>query len=90
MARIEPHLRLTETYTEPNFLRLHTRATGGPERAVTIEHMSYNRPQEGLRGGWSCQSLVDGELMSKDDALFIARSYAERMSVPVIYESHED
>jgi hypothetical protein len=90
VATIKPTLRATETYTESNFLRLHTRSAPGAERAVTIEHMSYRARQAGRAGGWSCQSVVDGELMSRDDALFIARSYAERMHVPVIYECHED
>jgi hypothetical protein len=89
MATIKPSLRATETYTESNFVRLHTRPAQGAERAVTIEHMSYRSLRSG-GGGWRCQSVVDGELMSKDDALFIARNYAERMSVPVIYESHDD
>ena len=90
MARIKPHIRVTETFTEPNFLRVHTRSGEGAERNVTIEHMSYTASRENEYGGWRCQSLVDGELMSKDDALCIARSYAEQLSVPVIYECHED
>ena len=90
MARIKPQLRSTETYTEPNFLRLCTRAAPGSARSVTIEHLSYDAGQDGARGGWCCQSVVDGELMSKDDAMFIARNYAERLDIPVIYESHED
>lgn len=90
MARVKPHLRVTETYTEPNFLRLHTRATFDGECKVTIEHLCYEAPQQDSRGGWSCKSIVDGERMSKDDALVIARGYAEQMEVPVIYECHED
>ncbi|HEX7081648.1 MAG TPA: hypothetical protein VF329_11590 [Gammaproteobacteria bacterium] len=87
MTRLEPQLRDTETYTESNFLRLHT--ASAPRRApgdtvlVTIEHLCY-RPD----GGWRCSTIVDREAMSREDALFIAHSYAERNEVPVIYECH--
>ena len=56
-------------------------------RLVTIEHLSY-RADEGA--GWRCATIVDREPMSKEDARFIAHSYAERNDVPVIYECHSD
>jgi hypothetical protein len=89
MARFKPQVRPTETYTESNFLRLHTVAKpqSGAMRLVTIEHLSY-RADAGV--GWRCATVVDRETMSKEDALFIARSYAERNDVPVIYECHSD
>jgi hypothetical protein len=97
MARIRPSLRPTETYTESNFLRVHTFAKRRTEsvRLVTIEHLCY-RPQIGPDGaprgasGWVCETIVDGEAMSREDALFIAKSYAARNDVPVIYECHSD
>ena len=94
MARVKPNLRATETYTEPNFLRLHT----APEqrsgelpalRLVTLEHLSYRAGGSG-DGGWRCQTIVDGEAMSKEDALFIAHKYAQQHEIPVIYECHGD
>lgn len=89
MARLKPQLRPTETYTEPNFLRLHTAPSpdAGAGRLVTIEHLCY-RP--GAGNGWRCATIVDAEPMSKEDAVFIARSYAERNEIPVIYECHSD
>jgi hypothetical protein len=89
MTSIQPQVRPTETYTASNFLRLHTapEPEAGRLRLVTIEHLSY-RADAGV--GWRCATIVDGEAMSKEDALFIAHSYAERNNVPVIYESHSE
>ncbi len=89
MAKFEPQIRPTETYTESNFLRLHTAAQRREGRLllVTLEHLSY-RAEDGT--GWRCATIVDAEPMSKEDALFIAHSYAERNGVPVIYECHAD
>ena len=91
-AKIEPELRASETYTESNFLRVHTAppangAFRGAGRIVTIEHLSYGAT--GGRGGWRCATIVDRERMSKEDALFIAEHYAREHSVPVIYECHD-
>jgi len=89
MARVKPSIRPTETYTEPNFLRVYTAGQTAPqaERVATIEHLSYSAAGGGKRG-WSCTTIVDGEAMSKEDAMFIARSYAVEHDIPVIYESH--
>jgi len=92
MARIEPELRDSETYTESNFLRVHTaRAAEGGACAciVTIEHLSYRASTGRDAGGWQCSTVVDRERMSKEDALFIAEHYAREHSMPVIYECHE-
>ncbi len=92
MVRVKPSIRPTETYTEPNFLRLHTysRPSEPDIRLASLEHMSYEPPSDGGSSGWSCQTIVDGEAMSKEDALFIARTYAKENHIPVIYESHGD
>ena len=89
MARVKPSIRPTETYTEPNFLRVYTaeREPRG-ERLATIEHLSYTAAGGGKRSGWSCTTVVDGEAMTKEDAMFIARSYATEHDIPVIYECH--
>jgi len=57
-------------------------------RLATIEHLSYKPKGDGGRSGWNCSTIVDGEAMSKEDALFIARGYAVEHNVPVIYECH--
>ncbi|HVY65567.1 MAG TPA: hypothetical protein VHH11_12170 [Gammaproteobacteria bacterium] len=92
MARVTPSIRPTETYTEPNFVRVYTAApaasAGRDARLATIEHLSYSAANGAGRAGWSCTTIVDGEAMSKEDALFIARSYAMEHDVPVIYECH--
>ncbi|HEX7237745.1 MAG TPA: hypothetical protein VF405_12335 [Gammaproteobacteria bacterium] len=92
MAKVKPSIRPTETYTEPNFLRVYTGEQSEPDgrRLATIEHLSYTAAGGGKRSGWSCTTIVDGEAMSKEDALFIARSYAVEHNIPVIYESHAD
>lgn len=93
MPKVKPNMRSTETYTEPNFVRVYTAATPDTrERIATIEHLSYSaeaRPGGG-RAGWQCATIVDGEAMSREDALFIARSYAVQNDIPVIYEAHAD
>lgn len=92
MARVKPSIRPTETYTEPNFLRVYT-AVQPPEhgeRVATIEHLSYSAKNGAGRSGWNCQTIVDGEAMTKEDALFIARNYAIANNIPVIYECHSD
>jgi hypothetical protein len=90
MAKVKPSIRPTETYTEANFLRVYTAEQSAPhgQRLATIEHLSYTAAGSGKRSGWSCTTIVDGEAMSKEDALFIARIYAVEHNVPVIYESH--
>jgi hypothetical protein len=91
MVRVKPSIRPTETYTEANFLRLHFVATHGLMRLVTIEHLCYSAGAvDADRRGWKCQTIVDGEEMSKEDAIFIARSYATENNVPVIYECHSE
>jgi hypothetical protein len=90
MARVKPSIRPTETYTEPNFLRVYTAEVPEPdhERRATIEHLSYTAAGGSGRSGWSCTTIVDGEAMTKEDAMFIARSYAVEHDIPVIYECH--
>lgn len=92
MVRVKPSIRPTETYTEPNFLRLHTSPAQEDEiRLVTIEHLSYSpgADGEGARG-WSCLTIVDSERMTTEDAIFIARNYAAENNIPVIYECHSE
>jgi hypothetical protein len=90
MATVKPSIRPTETYTEPNFLRVFTAGRQEPrgQRLATIEHLSYSAAGGKARSGWSCTTIVDCEAMSKEDAMFIARSYAVEHEIPVIYESH--
>jgi hypothetical protein len=94
MAKMKPSIRPSETYTEPNFLRVYTAAQSEPrvERLATIEHLSYKPKGVGHAGrsAWNCSTIVDGEAMTKEDAMFIARNYAIQHDVPVIYECHSD
>ena len=99
MVRVKPSLRPTETYTESNFLRLHTfpAERGASGRRVTLEHLCYSAKASAAGGsgarsaqGWKCETIVDGEIMSREDALFIAKSYAAENNIPVIYECHSE
>jgi hypothetical protein len=92
MARLTPRIRPSETYTEPNFLRVYTAAKpeSRSERLATIEHLSYKPKGDGGRQGWNCATICDGEAMTKEDAMFIARNYAIEHGVPVIYEAHSE
>jgi hypothetical protein len=100
MVKVKPSVRPTETYTESNFLRLHTfpaeRGTTGCR--VTLEHLCYSAKAATAAGasgarsalGWKCETIVDGEIMSREDALFIAKNYAAQNNIPVIYECHSE
>ena len=93
MVKVKPSIRPTETYTESNFLRLHTyaRPTECNNRYVTLEHLSFQTGgSASVSNGWRCHTIVDGEEMSKADALFIAQTYAKENGIPVIYECHSD
>lgn len=93
MARLQPSIRPTETYTESNFLRLHTTPrSGDTHRAATliatIEHLGAGMDSDG--DGSFCRTIVDREEMTREDALFIARNYAAQHEIPVIYECHSE
>ncbi|HMB74558.1 MAG TPA: hypothetical protein VKQ06_13375 [Gammaproteobacteria bacterium] len=90
MATLRPSLRSTETYTETNFLRLYTGIDEDSAGLVTLEHFSYGADGGDGTGGWSCQTIVDSERMSRKDAVFIARNYAKENGIPVIYECREE
>jgi hypothetical protein len=98
MVRVKPSVRPTETYTESNFLRLHTfpAERGANGLRVTLEHLCYSAKAAttgtGTRSaqGWKCETIVDGEVMSREDALFIAKNYAAQNNIPVIYECHSE
>ena len=89
MAKLIPSLRATDTYTEENFLFLHSMRDPDQSEKVTLEHFSCaEKPATG--GSWSCTTIIDAEPMTRDDAVFIAQSYAAANDVPVIYECHAD
>jgi hypothetical protein len=85
MAKIRPSLRATSTYTETNFLHLHSAGADPNAALVTLEHFAYS-PPDGKKPGWSCRTIVDSEQMSRKDAVFIAQRYAVENGIPVIYE----
>ena len=92
MARVQPDVRPTETFTENNFLRVHTfrHPQDAAVTLATLEHLFYG-PDTARAGNsaWQCKTVIENEPLSRDDAMFIARSYAEEMQIPVIYEAHE-
>ena len=93
MARVEPDVRPTETFTENNFLRVHTfpNPDDGLETLATVEHLFYGPdPTKGGKNTWQCKTVTENEPLSRDDAMFIARSYAQEMAIPVIYEAHDE
>ena len=68
----------------------HARAPARDEQLATIEHLLYQATPNNGGSGWTCKTIVDGEAMSRKDALFIARTYAKENNIPVIYECHSD
>jgi len=93
MTRLLPDIRPTETYTETNFLRVHTFPSRGNTtiRLASIEHLYYGPDtQQPTRYAWQCRTVVESEPMTQDDAVFIASSYAKDNDIPVVYECHSD
>ena len=93
MARMLPDIRPTETYTESNFLRIHTfPKRGEPDiRLATLEHLYYGPDEKNpAHYSWQCKTVVDAEPMSQQDAIFIAQTYAEEHNIPVVYECHSE
>ena len=90
--KFKPAIRPTETYTESNFLRVHTAPVdpddeSGHLRNATIEHLAIGLQES---GGLTCLTIVDGEEMTRADAIAIARGYASEHEIPVIYECHSN
>ncbi len=93
MARVQPDIRPTETFTENNFLRVHTFPDPRDPQVTlaNVEHLFYGPdPERANTPSWQCKTVTDNEPLSRDDAMFIARAYAKEMGIPVIYESHDD
>ena len=68
---------------------LHGRAARSAGTTARYDRASRRTaPQAAAGRGWSCTTIVDGEAMTKEDAMFIARSYAVENDIPVIYECH--
>lgn len=82
-------MRSTETFTEANFLRLHTIGHNRQDQLVTLEHFAYSAGED-KPAGWSCLTIVDAEKMSRTDAVFIAKRYATENGIPVIYDCNGD
>lgn len=92
MVNTEPAVRMTDTYTEPDFVRVQTwaDAAGNGGWLATIEHFSYRPADDDERSGWRCMTVAEAEAMSREDALFIARSYAQQNGIPVVYDADGD
>lgn len=92
MVNTEPTVRMTDTYTEPDFVRVQTWADAARDGCLlaTIEHFSYRPAGDDERSGWHCLTVADAEAMSREDALFIARSYAQQNGIPVVYNADGD
>ena len=92
MVDTQPTVRTTDTYTEPDFVRVQTRMDAAAHGCLlaTIEHFSYRAAGAGDKSGWRCLTVADDEAMSREDALFIARSYAQQNGIPVVYDAHDD
>jgi hypothetical protein len=91
MPKLKPSIRPGETYTEPNFLRVHTVARAEPstERPRPSSTPLYQPKGRRPKPGWNCDDRRRrGDV--QEDAMFIARNYAIEHNVPVIYECHSE
>lgn len=89
---VKPDLDSGETYTEPNFLRVHTyvKSNGAEKRLATIEHMFNSTdivdPHE---PAWHIRTLVQSKPLSHEQAMDFGRRYAAAKNIPTIYERRD-
>lgn len=87
--KIRPALGAGETYSDPDFLLVQTSTDCNGESHSEIDRM-FNAKREDDTGSWVCKTLTGRTKMSHEDAIAMARAYAEHHQVPLIYEQHDD
>lgn len=90
--RIKPDLESGDTYTESNFLRVHTyvKSEDPPSRVATIEHMFNTEEEADASGpGWHIRTLVQGKPLSHEQAMHFGMRYASAKQIPLIYERRD-
>ena len=89
---VKPDLDSGDTYTEANFLRVHTyvRTNGADKRVATFEHM-FNGTDivDPEQPAWHIRTLVQSKPLSHEQAMDFGRRYATAKNIPVIYERRD-
>lgn len=84
-TRVLPALDMGETYTDPDFLLVQTNTDRHGQTLADIDRM-FAKKRESDSGSWGCKSITSRTKMSHEAALGLARAYAEKHEIPVIYE----
>jgi len=88
-TKILPALGLGETYSEPDFLLVQTSTDTEGESLSVIDRM-FAAKREDDTGSWVCKTITVKTKMSHDEAVEMAKAYAESNNIPVVYEQHDD
>lgn len=88
-TRILPALDSGETYTDPDFLLVQTSTDSDGETVSEIDRMFAAKREEDT-SSWVCKAITQRTKMSHEAAMALAKMYAERKDIPVIYERHTD
>lgn len=87
--RILPALGAGETYSDPDFLLVQTSTDSNGESHSEIDRM-FTAKREEDTGSWVCKTLTARTRMPHEQAIAVAKAYAEHNQVPLIYEQHND
>ena len=90
--KIKPDLDSGDTYTESNFLRVHTyvKTADSRRRVATIEHMFNSDEQVDIgRAMWHIRTLVQAKPLSHEQAMDFGMRYAAAKKIPLIYERRD-
>jgi len=90
--KIRPDLDSGDTYTESNFLRIHTyvKSEDPHHRVATIEHM-FNSDEEvdPTQPSWHIRTLVQAKPLTHEKAMDFGMRYAAAKKIPLIYERRD-
>ena len=89
---IKPDLDSGDTYTESNFLRVHTYVKPDQNRCrvATIEHMFNSEGEIDTSSSmWHIRTLVQSKPLSHEQAMDFGMRYAAAKQIPLIYERRD-
>ena len=87
-TKVLPALEPGETYTEDDFLLVQTSTSNDGQTTADIERM-FTMKREDDEERWGFKTVTSMMKMSREEAMVLAKAYAESHDIPVIYEHHD-
>jgi len=87
--RILPALEPGETYNDADFLLVRTNTDCYGASTTVIDRM-LTAKRDDDSGSWICKTVANGTKISHEAALAMAREFADKHEIPVIYQEHID